>query len=126
MAAAVQVFESMNKALKLSCTKGLPLRVVRSFKASSAAGACAGHTSACAAVMLVALLAGCGRVRPECSLHILHLDGVPMYGCRTFVLQEKRSAYAPTVDTPVRYDGIYRIVKCWRTKGNQVQRDNRQ
>lgn len=59
-----QVFESMNKALKLSCTKGLPLRVVRSFK-------------------------------------------------------EKRSAYAPTVDTPVRYDGIYRIVKCWRTKGNQ-------
>lgn len=27
-----QVFESMNKALKLSCTKGLPVRVVRSFK----------------------------------------------------------------------------------------------
>ncbi|KAL4447318.1 hypothetical protein ABPG77_007351 [Micractinium sp. CCAP 211/92] len=59
-----QVFESMNKALKLSCTKGLPVRVVRSFK-------------------------------------------------------EKRSSYAPTVETPVRYDGIYRIVKCWRTKGKQ-------
>lgn len=59
-----QVFESMNKALKLSCTKGLPVRVVRSFK-------------------------------------------------------EKRSSYAPTDETPVRYDGIYRIVKCWRTKGKQ-------
>ncbi|EFN57966.1 hypothetical protein CHLNCDRAFT_20354 [Chlorella variabilis] len=59
-----QVFESMNKALKLSCTKGLPVRVVRSYK-------------------------------------------------------EKRSSYAPTEETPVRYDGIYRIVKCWRTKGKQ-------
>lgn len=27
-----QEFESMNKALKLSCIKGLPVRVVRSFK----------------------------------------------------------------------------------------------
>ena len=62
---APQVFESMNKALKLSCTKGLPVRVVRSYK-------------------------------------------------------EKRSSYAPTEETPVRYDGIYRIVKCWRTKGKQV------
>jgi hypothetical protein len=32
----LQTFDSMNKALKLSCTKGLPLRVVRSFKASPA------------------------------------------------------------------------------------------
>ncbi|PSC72511.1 E3 ubiquitin-ligase ORTHRUS 2-like [Micractinium conductrix] len=59
-----QAFENMNKALKMSCTKGLPVRVVRSFK-------------------------------------------------------EKRSAYAPTEETPVRYDGIYRIAKCWRTKGKQ-------
>lgn len=29
----LQAFDSMNKALKLSCTKGLPVRVVRSFKA---------------------------------------------------------------------------------------------
>lgn len=36
-------------------------------------------------------------------------------------LQEKRSSYAPTDETPVRYDGIYRIVKCWRTKGKQVR-----
>ena len=61
----MQTFDNMNKALKLSCTKGLPVRVVRSFK-------------------------------------------------------EKRSAYAPTEDTPVRYDGIYRIARCWRTKGKQV------
>lgn len=40
--------------------------------------------------------------------------------------QEKRSSYAPTVETPVRYDGIYRIVKCWRTKGKQVSRRARQ
>lgn len=33
--------------------------------------------------------------------------------------QEKRSAYAPSEETPVRYDGIYRIVKCWRKPGEQ-------
>lgn len=32
-----QEFESMNLALQLSCTKGLPVRVVRSCKASAAA-----------------------------------------------------------------------------------------
>lgn len=59
-----QTFDSMNLALRLSCEKGLPVRVVRSHK-------------------------------------------------------EKRSAYAPRSETPVRYDGIYRIAKCWRKKGNQ-------
>jgi len=59
-----QKFELMNEALRLSCVKGLPVRVVRSHK-------------------------------------------------------EKRSAYAPTPDQPVRYDGIYRIVACWRKKGAQ-------
>lgn len=34
-------------------------------------------------------------------------------------LQEKRSAYAPSEETPVRYDGIYRIAKCWRKPGEQ-------
>lgn len=33
--------------------------------------------------------------------------------------QEKRSAYAPSTETPVRYDGIYRIAKCWRKPGAQ-------
>lgn len=59
-----QTFDNMNLALRLSCEKGLPVRVVRSHK-------------------------------------------------------EKRSSYAPGSDTPVRYDGIYRIAKCWRKKGNQ-------
>lgn len=59
-----QVFENMNKALKLSCLKGLPVRVVRSYK-------------------------------------------------------EKRSSYAPPEEQPVRYDGIYRILRCWRKKGQQ-------
>eukprot|EP00891_Asterochloris_glomerata_P000428 jgi/Astpho2/428/gw1.00011.32.1_t len=59
-----QKFENMNKALLLSCQKGMPVRVVRSHK-------------------------------------------------------EKRSAYAPTQDQPVRYDGIYRITHCWRKAGAQ-------
>ncbi|KAK9812690.1 hypothetical protein WJX72_002129 [[Myrmecia] bisecta] len=59
-----QKYENMNKALLLSCQKGLPVRVVRSFK-------------------------------------------------------EKRSAYAPTDEQPVRYDGIYRIARSWRKPGAQ-------
>ncbi len=35
--------------------------------------------------------------------------------------QEKRSAYAPPTETPVRYDGIYRIAACWRKPGAQGQ-----
>eukprot|EP00899_Mesostigma_viride_P009318 jgi/Mesvir1/18388/Mv14270-RA.3 len=57
-----QTFTIMNKALKLSCIHGWPVRVVRSHK-------------------------------------------------------EKRSAYAP--EQGVRYDGIYRIEKCWRKPGAQ-------
>ncbi|PKA54804.1 E3 ubiquitin-protein ligase ORTHRUS 2 [Apostasia shenzhenica] len=57
-----QKFDKMNEALRVSCRKGYPVRVVRSHK-------------------------------------------------------EKRSAYAP--ETGVRYDGIYRIEKCWRKVGIQ-------
>ncbi|XP_024023698.1 E3 ubiquitin-protein ligase ORTHRUS 2 [Morus notabilis] len=57
-----QKFEKLNEALRVSCRKGYPVRVVRSHK-------------------------------------------------------EKRSAYAP--ETGVRYDGVYRIEKCWRKNGNQ-------
>lgn len=57
-----QKFEKSNEALKVSCLKGYPVRVVRSHK-------------------------------------------------------EKRSSYAP--ETGVRYDGIYRIEKCWRKVGIQ-------
>lgn len=34
--------------------------------------------------------------------------------------QEKRSSYAPA-EAVVRYDGVYRIEKCWRHKGTQGQ-----
>ncbi|KAF5829117.1 hypothetical protein DUNSADRAFT_16535 [Dunaliella salina] len=61
-----QTFDKMNKALQLSCSLGLPVRVVRSYK-------------------------------------------------------EKRSAYAPTTDTPVRYDGVYRILRCWRKRGQNEE-----
>ncbi|KAG0498490.1 hypothetical protein HPP92_003181 [Vanilla planifolia] len=57
-----QKFEKLNEALRVSCRKGYPVRVVRSHK-------------------------------------------------------EKRSAYAP--ESGVRYDGIYRIEKCWRKVGIQ-------
>ncbi|XP_019180863.1 PREDICTED: E3 ubiquitin-protein ligase ORTHRUS 2-like [Ipomoea nil] len=57
-----QKFERGNEALRVSCRKGYPVRVVRSFK-------------------------------------------------------EKRSSYAP--EKGVRYDGIYRIEKCWRKVGIQ-------
>ncbi|XP_068636646.1 E3 ubiquitin-protein ligase ORTHRUS 2-like [Aristolochia californica] len=57
-----QKFEKLNEALRVSCKKGYPVRVVRSHK-------------------------------------------------------EKRSAYAP--ESGVRYDGIYRIEKCWRKIGIQ-------
>lgn len=33
--------------------------------------------------------------------------------------KEKRSAYAPA-EKSVRYDGVYRIDKCWRKVGIQV------
>ncbi|RCV15839.1 hypothetical protein SETIT_3G090000v2 [Setaria italica] len=57
-----QKFEKMNAALRISCMKGYPVRVVRSHK-------------------------------------------------------EKRSSYAP--ESGLRYDGIYRIEKCWRKIGIQ-------
>ncbi|KAM0936010.1 putative [histone H3]-lysine(4) N-trimethyltransferase chromatin regulator PHD family [Dioscorea sansibarensis] len=57
-----QKFEKLNEALRVSCKKGYPVRVVRSHK-------------------------------------------------------EKRSSYAPELG--VRYDGIYRIEKCWRKVGIQ-------
>ncbi|KAH7444630.1 hypothetical protein KP509_02G085800 [Ceratopteris richardii] len=57
-----QKFDKSNLALKVSCKKGYPVRVVRSHK-------------------------------------------------------EKRSSYAP--ETGVRYDGVYRIEKCWRKPGIQ-------
>ena len=34
-------------------------------------------------------------------------------------VQEKRSAYAPGEDQPVRYDGIYRIARAYRKPGAQ-------
>jgi hypothetical protein len=60
-----QKFESSNKALRTSCERGLPVRVVRSYK-------------------------------------------------------ERRSAYAPTdSEWGLRYDGVYKIIACWRITGQQ-------
>ena len=37
------------------------------------------------------------------------------------MMQEKRSAYAPSEEQPVRYDGIYRIARAYRKPGTQGQ-----
>ncbi|GKV23641.1 hypothetical protein SLEP1_g33346 [Rubroshorea leprosula] len=50
------------------------------------------------------------------SLRISCLKGYPVRVVRSH--KEKRSAYAP-VEKGVRYDGIYRIEKCWRKAGKQ-------
>ncbi|KAK5804475.1 hypothetical protein PVK06_032124 [Gossypium arboreum] len=63
-----QKFEKMNEALRVSCKKGYPVRV-----------------------LLFLLM------------------------CRSH--KEKRSSYAP--EKGVRYDGVYRIEKCWRKVGIQ-------
>ncbi len=44
-----------------------------------------------------------------------------MLSCMSAWLQEKRSAYAPGEEQPVRYDGIYRIVRAYRKPGAQKQ-----
>ncbi|CAH2061506.1 unnamed protein product, partial [Thlaspi arvense] len=43
--------------------------------------------------------------------------GYPVRVIRTH--KDKRSAYAPTVEKTVRYDGVYRIEKCWMNVGVQ-------
>ncbi|CAI5932494.1 unnamed protein product [Closterium sp. NIES-65] len=64
-----QRFEKSNQALRLSCLKGYPVRVVRSEK-------------------------------------------------------ERRSSYAPQAG--VRYDGVYRIERCWRKKSKVVRKGGRE
>ncbi len=44
-----------------------------------------------------------------------------MLSCVNAWLQEKRSAYAPGEEQPVRYDGIYRIARAYRKPGAQKQ-----
>ena len=44
--------------------------------------------------------------------------GLPVRVVRS--LKEKRSAYAPTdAEWGLRYDGVYKIVACWRIAGEQ-------
>ncbi|EAZ30098.1 hypothetical protein OsJ_14159 [Oryza sativa Japonica Group] len=49
------------------------------------------------------------------ALRVSCLNGYPVRVVRSF--KEKRSPYAP--ESGVRYDGIYRIEKCWRKTGVQ-------
>ena len=100
-----QKFESSNKALQVSCLKGLPVRVVRSFKVRR----CQPRSTQCNQIGLRSVK---GRSLPASSRSALPRP----CPCPA---QEKRSAYAPSEETPVRYDGIYRIAKCWRKPGEQ-------
>ena len=96
----------MNKALKLSCIKGMPVRVVRSYKVWG--GSCR--------LSNLLICTGCSSTLGGFSQGLNHAFGCPRI---SLCLQEKRSAYAPTDQTPVRYDGVYRILRCWRKPGNQ-------
>eukprot|EP01024_Parvocaulis_polyphysoides_P030878 TRINITY_DN28054_c0_g3_i2.p1 TRINITY_DN28054_c0_g3~~TRINITY_DN28054_c0_g3_i2.p1 ORF type:complete len:721 (+),score=140.41 TRINITY_DN28054_c0_g3_i2:81-2243(+) len=51
------------------------------------------------------------------SLRQSCLKGLPVRVVRS--VKEKRSAYAPPQETPIRYDGIYRVMACWRKAGAQ-------
>ncbi|CAN6868052.1 unnamed protein product [Brassica oleracea] len=58
----------------------------------------------------------------ECfSVRQCYMKGIRKGGCPNvelnLVLQRKRSAYAP--EAGVRYDGVYRIEKCWLKVGVQ-------
>ena len=76
-----QEFAAFNKALQLSCTKGYPVRVVRSYKDK--------HSQYAPARLIK---------DPK---------------------NPKKDKDPKNLTTPVRYDGTYRITKCWRTPGNQ-------
>lgn len=52
-----------------------------------------------------------------CFTVLLTKRGQWLYVLRSH--KEKRSSYAP--EKGVRYDGVYRIEKCWRKKGIQVR-----
>ncbi|KAI3694124.1 hypothetical protein L1987_77085 [Smallanthus sonchifolius] len=69
-----QKFDKSNEALRVSCKKGYPVRVVR-------------------------------------------YTVMALYMITSLSHKEKRSAYAP--EKGVRYDGVYRIEKCWRKPGIQ-------
>eukprot|EP01025_Chloroclados_australasicus_P041361 TRINITY_DN4378_c0_g1_i1.p1 TRINITY_DN4378_c0_g1~~TRINITY_DN4378_c0_g1_i1.p1 ORF type:complete len:786 (-),score=106.64 TRINITY_DN4378_c0_g1_i1:1320-3545(-) len=51
------------------------------------------------------------------SLRQSCLAGLPVRVLRS--VKEKRSAYAPPLETPLRYDGLYRVMACWRKTGAQ-------
>eukprot|EP01026_Neomeris_dumetosa_P056312 TRINITY_DN5148_c0_g2_i12.p1 TRINITY_DN5148_c0_g2~~TRINITY_DN5148_c0_g2_i12.p1 ORF type:complete len:716 (+),score=104.15 TRINITY_DN5148_c0_g2_i12:60-2150(+) len=51
------------------------------------------------------------------SLRQSCLKGLPVRVVRS--VKEKRSAYAPPAETPIRYDGLYRVMACWRKPGAQ-------
>ncbi|TVU18687.1 hypothetical protein EJB05_34798, partial [Eragrostis curvula] len=69
-----QNFTKLNAALRLSCLRGYPVRVV--------------------------------RTSDYCFKNFLSLQ------CLDRSSKEKRSSYAP--ESGLRYDGIYRVEKCWR------------
>ena len=111
-----QTFEKMNKALQVSCQKGLPVRVVRSYKVALPPAAKIQpdqYLIARPGIKLRQVL----LMHPSCNVEA-HM-GLRVAIRLGVVPQEKRSAYAPSEEQPVRYDGIYRIAACYRKPGNQ-------
>ncbi|KAL6576479.1 hypothetical protein OROHE_000260 [Orobanche hederae] len=99
-----QEFEGPNQSLRVSCDKGYPVRVVSYV-------ACDQYAPPSFIKHQKAVTSGVHY----CLLGPLNLN----FAIKVFEVSEKdkRSSYAP--EKGYRYDGVYRIEKCWRKAGKQ-------
>lgn len=89
-----QKFTKSNEALRISCKMGYPVRVVR-------------------------LDSPYFLILDDSLCLVLVVQFLTLFLQIIRSHKEKRSAYAPA-EKSVRYDGVYRIEKCWRKVGVQV------
>ncbi|CDP18120.1 unnamed protein product [Coffea canephora] len=97
-----QEFKNFNEALRVSCKKGYPVRVISGG-------------------LDIILIVAFDELLSHQNLKVISNDSkIGATSCLKAQLgsyKEKRSSYAPEKD--LRYDGIYRIEKCWRKVGQQ-------
>ena len=114
-----QKFELSNKALKVGCERGLPVRVVRLLVECSDRAACISYR-----LRLVLKVNNALMTRAKRTTCITLISFVCAHRlCLSVQVRshkEKRSAYAPPdKEDGLRYDGVYKIVACWRIPGEQ-------
>ncbi|KAK8938559.1 E3 ubiquitin-protein ligase ORTHRUS 2 [Platanthera zijinensis] len=120
-----QKFQKLNEALRVSCLKGYPVRVVRWIlllqefdleirDKKRAENLAVDHLYWLENPNSEALVEETNITFPDKCLLALHKEiDFPT----PWSHKEKRSSYAP--ETGVRYDGVYRIEKCWQKVGLQ-------